>query len=275
MKEEKIERKLRELEEYIARFEKVAIAFSGGVDSSTLSAVCRKILGDNAIAIFAVSPTTPSREIENAERIADEIGIKLFKLNINELEDSNFVKNPPDRCYYCKKILLNEILKFARKMGVTTIFEGTNYDEIKGHRPGFKAIKELKNVFTPWADLKFTKDEIREIAKRMNLSFYDKPSIACLSSRIPFGMEITLEKLNLVDRAENLIIDIFNVRQVRVRNLDGIAIIEVDKDELHKLLDLEKIRIVVDKLKDLGFNNILLDLEGYSTGKLVRLQKIY
>ncbi len=275
MKEEKMERKLRELEEYIARFEKVAIAFSGGVDSSTLSAVCRKILGDNAIAIFAVSPTTPSREIENAERIADEIGIKLFKLNINELEDSNFVKNPPDRCYYCKKILLNEILKFARKMGVTTIFEGTNYDEIKGHRPGFKAIKELKNVFTPWADLKFTKDEIREIAKRMNLSFYDKPSIACLSSRIPFGMEITLEKLNLVDRAENLIIDIFNVRQVRVRNLDGIAIIEVDKDELHKLLDLEKIRIVVDKLKDLGFNNILLDLEGYSTGKLVRLQKIY
>ena len=275
MKEEKMERKLRELEEYIARFEKVAIAFSGGVDSSTLSAVCRKILGDNAIAIFAVSPTTPSREIENAERIADEIGIKLFKLNINELEDSNFVKNPPDRCYYCKKILLNEILKFVRKMGVTTIFEGTNYDEIKGHRPGFKAIKELKNVFTPWADLKFTKDEIREIAKRMNLSFYDKPSIACLSSRIPFGMEITLEKLNLVDRAENLIIDIFNVRQVRVRNLDGIAIIEVDKDELHKLLDLEKIRIVVDKLKDLGFNNILLDLEGYSTGKLVRLQKIY
>jgi uncharacterized protein len=265
-----LQRKLEDLIDFISGFEErgVVVAFSGGVDSSTLAALTAKTIG-RVIAITAISPTTPEREIRDACRIANEIGIKHALLELNELKDSNFVKNTADRCFFCKKILVESLLDFGRKIGYEVVFEGTNASELLGHRPGYKAVKSFKNVYSPWAEFGITKDEIREIAKEMGFSFYDKPSVACLASRIPFGIPIDEEKLKAVDRAESIILDVLKVRQVRVRNFDGMAVIEVERDDIGKFLSNSD--VIARKLREIGFKRVLLDLEGYATGKLSSL----
>ncbi len=262
--------KLEKLIDFIKTFrnEGVIVAFSGGVDSSTLAALTHKVL-DRVIAVTAISPTTPRREIHEAERIAKEIGINHTFIEINELEDPNFVENTSERCFFCKKNLLKSLLNFASEKGFSIVFEGTNASELEGHRPGYKAVKSFKNVYSPWAEFGITKDEIRDIARRMGFSFYNKPSIACLASRIPFGTPIDEGRLKMVDEAENIVLEVTGVRQVRVRNFDGIAIIEVEKEDIKRFL--KDYKAIVKKLKDIGFKRVLLDLEGYATGKLSSL----
>jgi uncharacterized protein len=153
----------------------------------------------------------------------------------------------------------------AEERGYDAVFEGTNASDLEGHRPGYKAVKEMHGVYSPWAEFGITKKEIRMVAKSMGFSFYDKPSLACLASRIPSGVEIDERKLRMVDEAENLVIEIAGVRQVRVRNYDGVAVVEVGEEEIGKLL--EKATIVRDRLKEIGFRSVLVDLEGYRTGK--------
>jgi len=247
----------------------VVIAFSGGVDSSTLAAVCHDVLGEKAVAATAISPTYPMEEVGDARRIAQEIGIKDIILKTNELSDENFVRNPENRCYYCKKELLDCLHDLAEKLGFEAVFEGTNFSDLSGHRPGFKAVMEGKNVYSPWAENQFTKEEIRTLSRRLGLSVHDKPALACLASRIPFGEQITKERLNRVGSAEQIVKRISGVKQIRVRDHNGLARIEIGKDERELLFDAGIMDKISDELKKLGFNFVTMDLEGYRTGSML------
>lgn len=249
--------------------EGVIVAFSGGVDSSTLAYVCHEILRDKAVAVTAVSPTYPPGEVEDAKRIAKEIGIRHILIETNELSNENFAKNLENRCYYCKGELLDSLQKVADKLGFRAIFEGTNLSDLSGHRPGFRAVLERENVYSPWVENGFTKDEIRALAKRLGLPIHDKPPLACLASRIPFGERITAERLNRIGKAEEIIKRICGVRQLRVRDHNGLARIEVGKDEMELLLDNRIINQITTELKRLGFKYVTLDLEGYRTGSML------
>jgi pyridinium-3,5-biscarboxylic acid mononucleotide sulfurtransferase len=269
---EAINCKIEELKRFIAEKGKdgVIIAFSGGVDSSTLAAVSHEVLGEKAIAVIAKSPTYTSEELQDAEQIAKDIGIKLYVVNTNELENPNFNRNPVNRCYYCKKELLVTLLGFAQKLGFKAVFEGTNFSDLNDHRPGFKAVQEVENVYSPWMINQFTKGEIRRFAKAMGLSVHDKPALACLASRIPFNEKITAEKLSRIEKAEQAVKTIIGVKQIRVRDHNGLARIEVGKTERALLCKTETQDKIVAELKRLGFKYITVDLEGYQTGSMLR-----
>uniref|UniRef100_A0A7J2TI70 ATP-dependent sacrificial sulfur transferase LarE n=1 Tax=Archaeoglobus fulgidus TaxID=2234 RepID=A0A7J2TI70_ARCFL len=256
--------KLQKMKEFLGQFKSVLIAFSGGVDSSTLVAICKE-LGIDVIAVTVFSEVSPSREMRDSVRIANEIGVKHEIVSIDIL-DADFVKNDEKRCYYCKKKIFSKLLSMAEEKGCQLVLEGTNASDLAESRMGYLACREL-GVFSPWAEFGIKKDEIREIAKSMGFSFYDKPSLACLASRIPHGIEIDREKLRMVDEAEEAIIEIAKVRQVRVRNYDGVAVIEVGEDEIPKLL--EKALMVREKVKEIGFRYVLIDLDGYKAGKRI------
>jgi uncharacterized protein len=265
-------RKLEELKNFIMEKGKggVVIAFSGGVDSSTLAAVSHQVLGDKAVAVIAKSPTYTSEELEDARKTAKDIGIKLYEIETNELSNEDFSKNPENRCYYCKKELLKSLIDFAHGLGFNTVFEGTNFTDLNDHRPGFKAVQETKGVFSPWMINKFSKDEIRQVSKNMCLSVHDKPALACLASRIPFNERITLEKLSRIDKAEQVVKSITGVKRIRVRDHNGLARIEVGKTERTLFCNTEVLDRVAEALKQLGFKYVTVDLEGYRSGSMLK-----
>ena len=248
----------------------VVIAFSGGVDSSTLAAVAREVLGDKTVAVIAKSPTYTSEELENAKKVAKEIGIKLFIIETDELSNEDFSRNPENRCYYCKKELLKNLANFADELGFKAVYEGTNFTDLRDHRPGLKAVSEAKNVYSPWLTNKFTKDEIRQIAKSIGLSVHDKPALACLASRIPFNQRITREKLARVEEAEQAVKELTDVKQVRVRDHNGLARIEVGKAERSVFCKVDVLDLVAERLKKLGFKYVTFDLEGYQSGSMLK-----
>jgi len=263
--------KLKKLQNFISELESVLVAFSGGVDSSTLLAVTKEVK-DDVVAVTVTSPITPKRELRDAERIAKELNVKHEFIRVNELEDENFVKNPPDRCYYCKRMILSTLVDYAERNGIQAVFEGTNADELRGHRPGYAAVKEFERVYSPWAMFGFTKLEIREIARQKGYFFADKPSMACLATRIPFGERISYERLRRIERAEELIMSMSGVKQIRVRDFNSMAVIEVGSDERSKLFDEKLMDLVVEELEKLGYSYVLFDMEGYRTGKLSQIQ---
>jgi len=267
-----LENKLTKLKAFISDIGKdgVVIAFSGGVDSSTLAAVSHQVLGGKAIAVIAKSPTYTSEELEEAKKIATEIGIKIFTIETNELANPDFARNPENRCYYCKKELLQNLIAFAHTFGFKAVFEGTNASDLNEHRPGYKAVEETKDVYSPWKTIGFTKSEIRQIAKQLELNFADKPALACLASRIPYNQKITVEKLQRIEEAERAIRTIVAVKQLRVRDHNGLARIEVDKDERVLFCDLTVLDRVVSVLKGLGFKYVTFDLEGYLSGSMLK-----
>ena len=264
--------KLEKLKEFIREKGKggVVIAFSGGVDSSTLAKVSHDVLGDKAVAVIAQSPTYTSEELKEATEIAKNIGIKLYVIETNELANENFSKNPENRCYFCKKELLKSLTSFANKLGFQAVFEGTNFTDLSDHRPGFLAVQEAKNVYSPLMLNKFSKNEIRQLAKTMGLTVHDKPALACLASRIPFNEKITAEKLSRIDKAEQAVKALTGVKQVRVRDHNGLARIEVGKTERSLLCNLEVQDKISYELKQLGFKYVTVDLEGYQTGSMLR-----
>lgn len=269
---EDLNHKLESLKHFIKEKGKdgLVIAFSGGVDSSTLAAVSHEVLGEKAVAVIAQSPTYTSEELRDAKKIAADIGIRLYMVETNELANPDFSKNPENRCYYCKKELLQTLMDFAHKQGFKTVFEGTNFTDLNDHRPGFKAVQEVKGVYSPWMVNGFSKDEIRKVAKQMGLSVHDKPALACLASRIPFNVQITAEKLSRIDKAEQAVKAVTGVKQVRVRDHNGLARIEVAKTERALFCSVEVLDKVAEALKGLGFNYVTVDLEGYRSGSMLK-----
>jgi uncharacterized protein len=265
------EEKYEELKQFIKKKGKegAVIAFSGGVDSSTLAAVCHDVLGEKVVAVTAKSPTYTPEELEEAKSIAKKIGIRLYIVETNELSNKKFSQNSENRCYYCKKELLQSLQDVASNLGFKAVFEGTNFSDLNGHRPGYRAVKEMENVCSPWAENRFTKEEIRAIARKIGLPISDKPSNACLASRIPYHEKITAEKLDRIGKAEQTIKNLIGVQQLRVRDHNGLARIEVAKDERKLFLSTDIFDEVSEVLKKLGFKYVAIDLEGYRTGSML------
>ena len=244
------------------RNEKVIVALSGGVDSAVVAMAAKKALDKNAIAVTADYNTLSEEELTSAKRVAKEIDIEHKIISYNELDNTEFVKNDQLRCYHCRTELGTYLSNEARQMDVNLIVDGTNTDDLSDYRPGIKALRE-NGIKSPLVELGINKQDVRNIAKSNKLSVYDKPSNSCLASRIPHGMPVTLEKLKRIETAELLIKSIFKVRQVRVRDHQDVARIEVGKEEIKDMFDLEKISVIDSRLKDLGFKHIALDLSGY------------
>jgi uncharacterized protein len=262
-----LDAKLAAAREDLADRDGVLIAFSGGVDSSVVAALAHDALGDDAVACTAKSETLPEAELSEAKQVAEEIGIRHEIVEFSELDDPNFVENDGDRCYHCRTMRLGRMYEAAEDLGIGTVCDGTNADDTDGgHRPGLQAVDEL-DVTSPLLDHGITKEEVREAAERYGLSVADKPSMACLSSRIPTGLKVTEDKLTRIERAEALLRE-WGFSQFRVRDHDGLARIEVGADELHVALDPDFAAAARDRLTDIGFDHVTLDLEGYQTGSV-------
>ncbi|QUO48110.1 ATP-dependent sacrificial sulfur transferase LarE [Halorubrum ruber] len=245
----------------------VLVAFSGGVDSAVVAALARDALGDDAVACTARSETLPAAELDDAKRVADEIGIDHETVTFSELDDPNFVANDGDRCYHCRTMRLGRMYETAKELGIDTVCDGTNADDPgEGHRPGLRAVEEL-DVFSPLLDAGISKDEVRAIADSYDLSVADKPSMACLSSRIPTGLEVTEERLTRVEKAERVLRE-WGFGGFRVRDHDGLARVEIAPDELERALDPAFADAVHEHLTDLGFEYVTLDMAGYRTGSV-------
>jgi uncharacterized protein len=244
--------------------EGAVIAFSGGVDSAVIAAAAREALGERAIAVTSDSKTFPSSELECARTLAREIGITHEMVTENELENPAFVKNPTDRCYHCRKSLIEVVKAVAERHDITTIVDGANTSDTGEHRPGMKAMKEA-DVKSPLMALGITKEEVREIAGEFGLSVKEKPSMACLASRVPYGERITQQKLQKIEKAENFLRSL-GISQTRVRHHESLARIEVMPEDMPKVS--ENKAQIVDKFKALGFAYVTLDIEGYRSGSM-------
>jgi len=242
------------------------LAYSGGVDSSVLLCAATEVLGPNLIAVTAISETYPPAELEPAKRFAASLGVRHRILATEEITRDEFSRNAPDRCYHCKQELFGKLRQIADAEGIAYILDGTNIDDLSDHRPGRKAAGEF-SVRSPLAEAGLTKQEVRALARRMDLPMWDKPSLACLSSRIPYGTPITLELLKNIQSAEDAI-HALGIRQVRVRHHGDTARIEVEQDDLARLAAGDVRQQIVDVFKELGYVYICLDLEGYRTGSL-------
>ena len=256
--------KLEKLKEYLKNLERVVVAFSSGVDSTFLLKVAHDTLGENVIAVTAKSCSFPNRELNEAIEFCKTNNIKHIIIKSEELDIDGFKNNPPNRCYLCKKELFTKIQSIAKENGISNIIEGSNLDDEGDYRPGMQAIKEL-NIKSPLRELKFTKQEIRELSKELGLPTFKKPSFACLSSRFVYGETITEEKLKMVDKAEQFLLDL-GFHQVRVRIHSNIARIEVEQNEMQKIMDNRN--AIAHKLKEFGFTYVTLDLLGYRTGSM-------
>ena len=256
--------KMQSITEALRESGSALVAFSGGVDSSVLAALAYRALGNHAIAVTADSPTLAPGELQCAKEVAKEIGIEHIVITYDELDEPEFAKNPVDRCYYCKKCLIRELKKIAEGRGINTIIEGTNLSELKGHRPGHRAVSE-EGVYNPFIEFGVAKEEVREMARELGLSVADKPSMACLSSRIPYGQAITHEVLERVGKAEAYLRSL-GFKVVRVRDHNGIARIEIMPDEMARFLGMRE--AVIFELKMLGFTYVTLDLMGFRSGSM-------
>ncbi len=244
----------------------LAVAFSGGVDSTFLAAVAREQLGDRSLAVTALSPTYPEHEQTDAVHIASHLGIRHVSIVSNELDIDGFAGNPADRCYFCKAELFERVREVAAANGLEAIADGSNADDLDDYRPGRRAVMEA-GVLSPLLDAGLTKQEIRLLSERMGLETADKPAFACLASRFPYGERITEDKLRAVDRAEGVLRGA-GFRQVRVRHHGDVARIEVDPDSISRLLDPSLRASVVQGVHDAGFTYVALDLAGYRTGSM-------
>lgn len=248
-------------------YDKVAIAFSGGVDSSFLLKAAAFALGkENVIAVTADSAFVPSKELEESKAMAADIGVEHIILAMDVLSIEAIKKNPRDRCYICKKNVFTQIIHTANNEGISAIFDGSNLDDDLDFRPGKKALDELK-VQSPLKECGLTKNDIRELSKELGLSTWEKPSMACLASRIPYDDIITKEKLEMIEKAESYISDL-GFTQFRVRYHDGIARIELIPEEMPKIFDIKLMKKINDDLKSFGFTFAAMDLAGYRMGNL-------
>jgi uncharacterized protein len=261
------EAKLSRLREIIKGYGSLLVAFSGGCDSTLLLKVAQEVLGDKVMAVTARSETYPSREYEEATKLAQEIGASHLTIDTSELSVGGFSSNPPERCYFCKAELFERLLEIAKEHGIGYVADGASVDDASDHRPGMRAAREL-GIVSPLKEAGLTKEDIRAASRASGLSTWNKPSFACLASRFPYGEEITAGKLKKVDAAETYLRSL-GFEQVRVRHHHGnIARIEVPEEDIRRFLDRSLREEVASRLKEIGYAYVSLDLRGYRSGSL-------
>ena len=259
--------KLEKLVNWFGDKHRVLVALSGGVDSALVAYAAFQKLKDDAIAVTADYKTLSQEELNSAKRICAEIGIKHIIISYDELENENFVQNDKNRCFYCRTELATHLDALAKQHNVDVIVDGTNLDDLVDYRPGIKALSD-NGIKSPLVETCFTKQDVREEAKMAGLSVYDRPSNSCLASRIPWGQRVTMERLARIEVAETMVKQATGAKQVRVRDLDGVAKIELGLDELHVLSDKSKLEELESKLRQIGFISVMVDPDGYKSGKI-------
>ncbi|MBI2375962.1 MAG: ATP-dependent sacrificial sulfur transferase LarE [Deltaproteobacteria bacterium] len=259
--------KERALYSRLAELDRVLVAFSGGVDSSLVLKASRDVLGDRARAIIARSPSLPARELRDAFRIADELGVHLDVIETSEHLKDDYAKNAPNRCYHCKSELFDTTRFWAASLGVTSIVDGVNADDLSDYRPGLLAGRE-RGVIHPLADAGITKAEVRELSRKLGLSTWQKPQLACLASRIPYGTRVTVDRLSKIEAVEEVLREIgcFDVRARLVSGNDDLVRIEVGESDLVRVVGQRS--TVLARARAVGFKRITLDLDGFRSGSM-------
>ena len=263
--EYQLQEKIALLKKNVGEFGKAALAFSGGVDSTFLAKICHETLGRNALAITADTPFMARSEIEDSVQMAREIGIRHRLIQLTDIGDK-ILANPKDRCYWCKTAVFKKLWEITKSENLGCLLDGTNLDDLDDYRPGLKALSELE-VKSPLQEAEFTKADIRKASKNMGLPTWEKPSLACLASRIPYDEPITAEKLGRVEKAEAFLRE-KGIVQLRVRDHQEIARIEVSPEERIKFFSADLLDEISIHLRKLGFRYVTMDMEGYRTGKL-------
>ena len=258
---------LNKLLKWFDGVDNVLVSLSGGVDSALVAYAAEKQLGRNAIAVTADYKTLSSEELDSAKLIAREIGITHHIIEYSELDNENFVRNDEKRCFYCRDELSIKLLEFSTSLGIEMIVDGTQSDDMDDYRPGIDAL-HVNGIRSPLLETYFTKELVRQTAKSVGLSIFDKPSNSCLASRIPWGQRVTAEKLARIEIGEKIIKQKTGIQQIRVRDIDGIARIEVEPDKIHLLNDDAIKNEIFSKLQMIGFSKVQIDPDGYFSGKL-------
>jgi uncharacterized protein len=259
-----MESKLRALHDILAQMESAIVAFSAGVDSTFVAAAAADVLGQRALAVTGVSPSIPASEVAEAKELAAQIGIRHVQLGTSEMDSPGYVENSPQRCYFCKTELYSLLEDMARREGYAYVLDGCNMDDLGDHRPGRVAASE-HGVRSPLIEAGLTKAEIRELSKARGLPTWDKPAMACLSSRIPYGTPVTVQALDRIGASEAFLRGL-GIRQLRVRHHNDVARIEVEVDALH--IVVEHRERIVRRLKNLGYKYVTLDLAGFRSGSM-------
>ena len=258
--------KLEGLKTILRGTDGVLVAFSGGVDSTFLLKVAHTVLGNRAAAVTTSSPTAPPGELQAAEELARIIGCRHISIPSHEMDNPSFTQNPVNRCYFCKDELYRVCRSEADRLGLSTVVDGTNLDDLKDHRPGLKAAKEWR-VRHPLVEAQLTKEEIRSYSRELGLPSWNKPAIACLSSRFPYGVEINMERLEKIAACERFLQEL-QFKEFRVRYHGELVRIEVALQEINRLFDTATREAIVSKFKEIGFSFVSMDLEGYRRGSM-------
>lgn len=258
-----------QLVQYIEEMGSLAVAFSGGVDSTFLLALAHETLGEKVVAATSTSMLHPLREKDEASDFARKGGIRHVLFESDEMNHPDVIRNGPDRCYHCKKGLFQVLDEIAKGKGLQYVAHGANVDDLKDFRPGFRAAEEA-GVIAPLIEAQLSKEEIRFLSKEMGLPTWDKPAMACLATRIPYGSPITERKLKMIEDAETFLMK-QGIKHVRVRYHGPVARIEADPSDFNKIMDQEERRAIVEALLEIGFDHVSLDLEGFVSGSLNRV----